>query len=184
MAHLHLPPADLGYGWPLVLAPISRVVGPAYTQMLPVVILLDVLLLGPVAIVSVYAIASRIGGRLLGYWATLLWVVAPYASVLFFVGRYRGRYEDQVLPQSLGLSALADYPSMIALVVCAALCSPRHRPGSSPTPCSPASCSASRSGSNRQTPYSSSAPSRRSRSHGAGARGSSSPQQSCLQWSP
>ena len=121
VAGLHLPPADLGFGWPFVLAPISWLTGPAYTQMLPVVIVLDVLVLGPVAIVSVYSLATRIGGRLLGYWATLLWVIAPFASIPLFVGRYHGRYEDQILPQSLGLSALADYPSMVALVACAAL---------------------------------------------------------------
>ncbi len=121
VAGLHLPPADLGFGWPFVLAPISRLTGPAYTQMLPVVIVLDVLVLGSVAIVSVYSLANRIGGRLLGYWATLLWIIAPFASIPLFVGRYQGRYEDQILPQSLGLTALADYPSMVALLACAAL---------------------------------------------------------------
>src|SRR5689334_9412798 len=34
IAGIHLPPADLGYGLPLLLAPVSRLVGPAYTQML------------------------------------------------------------------------------------------------------------------------------------------------------
>jgi len=121
VAGFHLPPADLGFGWPFVLAPIRWVTGPAYTQMLPVVILLQVLVLGPVAVLSVYSLATRIGGRLLGYWATVLWVVAPYATIPLFVSRYLGRYEDQILPQSLGLSALADYPSMVALLACAAL---------------------------------------------------------------
>ena len=117
----HLPPADLSWGWPFVLAPLSWVTGPTFVQMLPVLITLQVLVLGPLALLCVYALGTRIGGRLLGYWAMLLWVVAPYVSIPLFVGRYQGRYIDQVLPQSLGLSALADYPSMVALIACAAL---------------------------------------------------------------
>ncbi len=121
IAGIHLPPSDLGYGLPFLFAPVSRLMGPAYTQILPVVIVLQVLVLAPVAVLSVYSLAARIGGRLIGYWATALWVIAPYASIPFFTGRYQGRYEDQILPQSLGLGALADYPSMIALLACAAL---------------------------------------------------------------
>ena len=121
MAHLHLPPADVGYGWPL-----ARTDQPGARAGLHA----DAARRRPARRprartgrdLSIYSIASRIGGRVLGYWATLLWVIAPYASILLFVGRYRGRYEDQVLPQSLGLTALADFPSMVALVVCAALC--------------------------------------------------------------
>lgn len=118
----HLPPADLSWGWPFVLAPLSWVTGPTFVQMLPALIALQVLVLGPLALVCVYVLGTRIGGRLLGYWAMLLWVVAPYVSIPLFVGRYQGRFVDQVLPQSLGLSALADYPSMVALLVCAVLC--------------------------------------------------------------
>jgi hypothetical protein len=118
----HLPPADLSWGWPFVLAPLSWATGPTYAQMLPALVVLQVLVLGPVALFCVYALATRVGGRLLGYWAGLLWLVAPYLSIPLFVGRYHGRYVDQILPQSLGLSALADYPSMVALLVCAVLC--------------------------------------------------------------
>jgi hypothetical protein len=89
--------------------------------MLPLVIGLNVLVLGPLAVVSIYSLAARMGGRLLAAWAAVLWVITPYACIPLFVDRYHERYVDQVLPQSLGLSALADYPSMVALVACAAL---------------------------------------------------------------
>ena len=71
------------------------------------------LVLGPIALLCVYGIASRIGGRLLGYWASLLWVVAPFAAIPLFVGRYHERWIEQFLPQALGLTAMADFPSMV-----------------------------------------------------------------------
>src|SRR5262249_27525367 len=121
IAGLHLPPSDLGYGWPILLAPVSWLLGPAYTQMLPVVIVLQVLVLGPVAVLCVYSLATRIGGRLLRYCASRLSANPRYGPVPFLGSRSEGRYEDQILPQSLGLGALADCPSMIALLACAAL---------------------------------------------------------------
>jgi hypothetical protein len=84
-------------------------------------VLLNVLVLGPIALLCVYGIAARIGGRLLGYWAALLWVLAPYAAIPLFVDRYHERYVEQFLPQALGLTQLADYPSMVLVLAAAAL---------------------------------------------------------------
>ena len=50
------------------------VTGPTYVQALPPLVVLQVLVLGPIALLCVYGIASQIGGRLLGYWAAFLWV--------------------------------------------------------------------------------------------------------------
>jgi hypothetical protein len=83
-------------------------------------VLFQVLVLGPIALLCVYGITARIGGRLLGYWAALLWVVAPFASIPLFVDRYQERWAEQFLPQALGLTAMADFPSTV-LVLAAAL---------------------------------------------------------------
>lgn len=113
---LDLPTAGVGFGWPLILAPITWVTGSTYVEAMPLVVGLNVLVLGPAALVCVYALATRIAGRLFGYWAALLWVVAPYACIPLFTDRYHERYAEQFLPQALGLSGLADYPSMVALL--------------------------------------------------------------------
>jgi hypothetical protein len=115
-----LAPTESGYLWPAVQAPVTWATGPTYVQPLPVLILAQVLVLGPIALLCVYGIASRIGGRLLGYWASLLWVVAPFAVIPLFVDRYHERWTEQFLPQALGLTAMADYPSMV-LVLAGAL---------------------------------------------------------------
>jgi hypothetical protein len=119
LGRLELPPTELGYLWPTVEAPLTWVTGSTYLQLLPPLVVLQVLLLGPVALLCVYGIAARIGGRLLGYWAALLWVVAPFAAIPLFVDRYQERWTEQFLPQALGLTAMADFPSTVLTLVAA-----------------------------------------------------------------
>jgi len=120
LGQLELPPTELGYTWSYVLAPIMWVTGPTYVQALPPLLVVNVFVLGPVALLCVYGIAARIGGRLLGYWASFLWVIAPFAAVPLFVDRYQERFGEHFLPQALGLTAMSDYPSMV-LVLASAL---------------------------------------------------------------
>jgi hypothetical protein len=116
LGRLELPPALVGGGWPLVLAPITWLTGPTFLQALPAVVLLDVIFLAPLALLAVYGIASQIAGRYFGYWCAALWVIAPVAAIPLFVDRYHERYVDQFLPQALGLTAMADFPSMVLLL--------------------------------------------------------------------
>ena len=119
LGQLELPPTELGYVWSYALTPIMWVTGPTYVQALPPLVLLQVLVLGPIALLCIYDLACRIGGRLLGYWASFLWVVAPFASIPLFVDRYQERFGEQFLPQALGLTAMSDYPSMVLVLAAA-----------------------------------------------------------------
>ena len=112
-----LPPTEIAYLWPAVQAPVTWATGPTYVQALPPLVLAQVLVLGPVALLCLYGIAARIGGRLLGYWASLLWVVAPFAAIPLFVDRYQERFAEHFLPQALGLTALSDFPSMVLVLM-------------------------------------------------------------------
>ena len=47
-------------------------------------------------------------------------MVAPFAAIPLFVDRYQERWTEQFLPQALGLTAMADFPSMV-LVLAGAL---------------------------------------------------------------
>ena len=120
LGQLELAPTELGYLWSYLLTPIMWITGPTYVQALPPLVLLQVLVLGPIALLCVYGIATRIGGRLLGYWASFLWVAAPFASIPLFVERYQERWAEHFLPQALGLTAMADFPSTV-LVLAAVL---------------------------------------------------------------
>ena len=119
LGHLELPPTELGYLWSLVLAPLMWFTGPTFVQAMPQIMALNLFVLAPIALVCVYGIAERIGGRLLGYWASLLWVVAPFASTPLFVDRYQERWSENFLPQALGLTSLSDFPSMVVVLAAA-----------------------------------------------------------------
>ena len=119
LGDLQVAPTEASYLWPLVQAPLTWLTGPTYVQVLPALVALNVMVLGPIALLCVYGIAERIGGRLLGYWAAFLWVLAPYAAIPLFVERYREKWTEQFLPQGTGLTAMADYPSMVMVLAAA-----------------------------------------------------------------
>ena len=127
-----LAPTFTGYGWPLAVAPITWFTGPSYVSAMPPVIVLNVLVLGPLALWAVYGLAARVAGRFFGLIAAAVWVVLPFAVIPLWRDDYHERYVEQFLPQALGLSALADYQSMVLLLVGALLfvraletCAPR-----------------------------------------------------------
>ena len=116
-----LPPTEISYVWPLFQTPITWITGPTFLQAMPPIVLFQVLVLGPIAVLCVYEIAAHIGGRLLGYWASLLWVVAPFAVIPLFVDRYHEKWVEQFVPQALGLTAMPDFPSMVLALVAGVL---------------------------------------------------------------
>ena len=117
LVHGHIPTAFIGNGWPAILAPIAALGGPTLVPALPGIVLLNVLVLAPVALLCVYGIAKRIGGPLFAYWAVLLWVTVPFIGIKFTDYLYHQRFTELTLPQGFGLTALADYPSMVAVLV-------------------------------------------------------------------
>jgi hypothetical protein len=115
----HVPPSSIGYGWSLLLSPIALFAGPSYLVALPWLVLLQVVVFLPLALVAVYGIGVRVGGRWLGYVAAAGWVVAPYLVIPGFQQNYHEKYVEQFLPQVLGLSGLSDFLSLVAVAVAA-----------------------------------------------------------------
>ena len=62
LGQLELPPTELGYLWSYALTPIMWVTGPTYVQALPPLVVLQVLVLGPVALLCVYDLAAGSAG--------------------------------------------------------------------------------------------------------------------------
>ncbi len=122
LAHGHLPPSYVGYGWSILLAPLAAVAGPNLVSALPGIVLLNTVVLLPVALFCVYYISARIAGRLFGYFAAGLWIALPYFGILFVEPGYHQKYTELTLPQLLGLASVPDFPAMVALLGAAALC--------------------------------------------------------------
>ncbi|HEY5659821.1 MAG TPA: hypothetical protein VIR59_03450 [Gaiellaceae bacterium] len=122
LAHGHLPPAYVGYGWSLLLLPVAAIAGPNLVSALPAMVLFNTLVLLPAALLCMYGIGARIAGRIFGYFAALLWVFLPYLGIVFVQVGYHQKYTELTLPQQLGLTSVPDFPSMVALIVSAYLC--------------------------------------------------------------
>ena len=117
LAHGHLTQTPVGYGLPALWSPIARVAGSNLVSAFPAITLFNVLVLLPACLLSLYGIAARIGGRLFGYWTLLLWIVVPFIGVLYTNQGYHQRYTELTLPQSFGLTAMADMPTMAFAVI-------------------------------------------------------------------
>lgn len=121
LAEGQLAPTYVGYGWPLVLAPITAVTGPGFASAMPAVIALGALVLAPIALWAVYRLAARIAGAAFGLFAAAAWVAAPFAVIPLWRDDYHERWVEQFLPQALGLTALADYVSLVLALAAALL---------------------------------------------------------------
>jgi len=117
----HLPSVGTGVVWPLVLAPIAAVAGEGVLAGLPAVVLLDTLVLAPLALVCAYWLAARAGGRLLALWTAVLWVVAPFVLLLLAQGDFGETLHNSVLPLLLGLSGEPEFAAGVALLGAAVL---------------------------------------------------------------
>jgi hypothetical protein len=121
LGELDLPMTLVGYGWPVVLAPIMLLTGIDYVGALPLILPLNVLVLAPLLVVAFYGLATRIAGRLFALWAGVVWIVLPLLAIVYFNDRYREVLVEVTMPQGYGLTAMSDFPSMVAVTVAAIL---------------------------------------------------------------
>ena len=119
LGHGSITVPAVSQGWSLLLVPFAWIGGPGFLGGLPGPLLLQALVLAPVALWCVYELGARIGGRVIGYWAAAIWTLGPYVAVPLFVHRYHEKYVEQFLPLPLGLTAMADYAGAVFLLVSA-----------------------------------------------------------------
>lgn len=121
LAHGHAPAVAHGLGWSVALLPLALAGGTNLVSVLPFVVLVNVLVLMPLALASMVAVGRRLGGVLAGYWLGLLWVLVPLVGIAYTATGYHQRYTEFLLPQTLGLTASSAFPSMVLLAVATAL---------------------------------------------------------------
>jgi hypothetical protein len=115
----HVPAAVIGYGYPLLIAPIAGIAGSSLLDGIPAVVVFNQLVLAPIALACIYGITRMFASRLYAYVVSLLWVLAPVVVIHYFLADYHSRYVDMTLPSAIGLTGLGDYPSMVVLLVAA-----------------------------------------------------------------
>jgi hypothetical protein len=83
--------------------------------------LVNVLVLGPVALLCAYTVAKQVGGVALGAWTLLVWVAAPWLAHMFTLAAYDVTVRDRVLPLALGLTDEPGYAAGVAMLAATAL---------------------------------------------------------------
>jgi hypothetical protein len=81
------------------------------------IVIPQVVILLPLALVLVHGTALRLGGRTFAAWAAALWVVLPYAGIVYANPSFRHDYAHRFLPHLLGLADDPRFPGMVAFLV-------------------------------------------------------------------
>lgn len=89
--------------------------------------LLNVVVLGPLAIVAALRVAGNVGGVALGAWTLLVWVAMPWVAPVLTLSKYDSTMRDDVLPLVLGLTGDAGYAEGVAILAALALLISRGR---------------------------------------------------------
>lgn len=122
LAHGTLGQPLVGLLWTAVDAPVAAIAGPNIANGYPAIVLFDLIVLLPVALLALYGTARLIGGRGFGYLTVLLWIAIPLIGIRFTDQGYHIRYTELTLPQTFGLTAMADFPTMVAAIVAGYFC--------------------------------------------------------------
>lgn len=104
--------------WAAVLL-LARRVGSADAGLL--IALGQALVLLPIAVAAVYALALALAGPRLGIFAAAVWALGPYALIPFVDPRYEDRYLEGVLAVLAGLTDEPELPALVLLLVAAVL---------------------------------------------------------------
>jgi hypothetical protein len=118
IGHGHLPSTWLGYVLPVAYGWVP-LLGTTLLEGAAAIVLLQVLVLVPLATVLVYAVARRIAGPLFALFAAVAWVAAPFASLEMLRPDFRERFHETFLPQAFGLVNMGDFPSVVVLLAVA-----------------------------------------------------------------
>jgi hypothetical protein len=121
LGHGQLGQPLVGYLWAALLTPLTWIAGPNLVDAYPFIVVVDTVVLLPVALACLYGLARLIAGKRFAAFALLVWLVTPFIGVLFTNPGYHQRYTELVVPQAFGLTAMTDFPTMVAALVAAYL---------------------------------------------------------------
>ena len=116
VVHGHLPADGGGFLWPLLTAPFAAA-GAAPSAGLTALVLLNVVVLLPLALLAITGTMTRLAGRVLGVVSGLAWILVPLLGYHYFDFRMQPAMLDRFLPQVYGLSETTAFPAMVALAV-------------------------------------------------------------------
>ena len=88
LGHGTMPFSEIGYGYPLLTAPIAAFAGASMLAALPAIIAFNLMVLAPIALLCIYGIVRMLAGRAYSYLACLVWVLFPVAVIHYFLAAF------------------------------------------------------------------------------------------------
>jgi hypothetical protein len=117
LAHGLIPQAIVSYALPLFYAWVPLITGSMLVNGLPVIVLLQALVVVPLVLLLVWAVADRLYGRAYAAAAAAIWAFGPLLMLLALKDRYRPSFEQNFLaPHWAGLTNMADLPSVAVVL--------------------------------------------------------------------
>jgi hypothetical protein len=117
LAHGLLPHTFLGVGVPALYAWVPLVAGETLLHGLPVIIVLQVVIGLPLALVGIWAVADRLAGRLFAWWVAVVWIAGPLLFMQGFRSDYRAELKSNfVVPHVYGFMNMGDFPSVVLAI--------------------------------------------------------------------
>jgi hypothetical protein len=120
LGHLQIPQAVVGFGLPVFYAWVPLVTGPSLINGASVIVLFQLIVLVPLAVVLFWGVADRLFGRAFAWIAAATWVAGPLLLLHGFVPTYHWVFDQLFLaPHWFGFTNMADLPSLVAVLACA-----------------------------------------------------------------
>jgi hypothetical protein len=116
LGRAHISGVDAGWGWSYLLMPISWIAGADYVSALRILIVAQGLTLLPLGLALAYAAATRLGGRVVGYFTAALWVLGPFLAAAQARPGWTHLIEDELVAPALGLTGSVALPSALVLL--------------------------------------------------------------------
>jgi hypothetical protein len=120
VVHGHLPGDGGGFLWPVLTAPFAAA-GSSPSAGLAALVLLQVVVLLPLALLAVVGTVERLAGRSIATLAGVVWILLPPAAYHYSDFRMRPALLDRFLPQAFGLAETTAFPAMVAVAASAYL---------------------------------------------------------------
>lgn len=120
LSHGTLGQTLIGYGVPVLWAWVPPLTGATMLSGLPPIVAIQFVGLVPLALVLFWRVADLLFGRRFAWWATALWVAGPPLLYAGFSPGFAPQFRELFLaPHWFGLTDMADFPSLVAVLATA-----------------------------------------------------------------
>ena len=117
VGHWLMPAGAIGWALPLAYGWVPLIAGPSLLTGAQVIVLVQGIVLVPLALLLFWLVANRLFGRVYAWACAVLWVIGPLLLLHGFVPSYHWVFDQLFLvPHWFGFTPMADFPSLVGVL--------------------------------------------------------------------